>query len=203
MPSSESGSRVSRHPVTRLAARAPAQAIVSVLIIAATAGVLAARADRDPQPAPDVQAGDVAESALPTPVPLQSATPLATPLPTPAAAVNRATIVDTAVTFWENVMPFEVPEGLETLAASLRGGEPSGSSRSVAPTPTPTPSPEPLAEPAATPAPTPTPAPLVPLPTVEPLVTPSPEPLPLPSVGDPLPTLGDPLPTPTLDPLLP
>ena len=200
MPSSNSG--ISRHPATRFAARIPAHILVSLVIVALTAGgFVAARAQREPAAVDavnaDTGAGEVSESGLPTPIPLPSATPLPTPLP----EVGRATIVDTAVTFWGTWVPFDVPDSLVEVAIALGGsGGATSDGDDVAPAPVVTPEPTPQPPPAEPDPPAPaetTPAPLpIPLPTVEPIETRVPMPVPLPSVD-----LAPP--TATLPPLLP
>lgn len=181
--------------------------LVSLLIVGLTAGgFVAARAPRGEAPRP-VGAGEVAESAsaLPTPIPLPSATPLPTPLP----AVDRETIVDTAVTYFGALAPFDVPPGLEAAAIALGVYEPSASSvdepvadSAPAAPPSGDVAPPPDDGSAAGDAPAdPTPAPAAPLPAlpvlepVEPVETPIPTPVPLPGV--------DVLETPQVLPLLP
>ena len=198
-----SASRIPRHPVTRFAARIPGHVLVSAVIVALSAGGFVAARAQPAEEATVTGAGDVSESALPTPIPLTSGTPLPTPLP----EVDRAAIVDTAVTFWGTWMPFEVPDALAALADGSSGTARTSGRDDPPPAPALTPSPapppadagSPAAPPpsAATPAPQPVPLPtLAPLPTLEPL--PTVEPLPTP-----LPTLDPALPDATLPPLLP
>ena len=178
--------------------------LVSLLILGLTAGgFVAARAQTEEVP-PQLGAGEVSDSEapLPTPIPLPSGTPLPTPLP----SVDRATIVDTAVTYWGVFVPFDVPPGLEEVAVALGVSEPRASTDDVEAVGTPSPSAAPEAAPppadegsvADDGAAESTPAPLaVPLPTLEP-VEPVETPIPLPA---PLPTVDLSLETPTPLPL--
>ena len=179
------------HPAIQAAARLPAYIALSLVIVALTAGgLLAARGpanDRD-----GVVAGDVAETPLPTPVPLETGTPL----PTPLGTLDRASIVDTAVAFWVAWIPDEVAQEFRAaIAAASAVGSRSTVSTPAASTPSPhvgSATPQPSDQPAGDGLVS-VPAVTVPLPTAMETIAPS---IPLPSV--PLP-----VPTPTLPPLLP
>lgn len=186
----------SRHrvenPFVQAAARLPAYIILALLAVAVTAGgLLAARGEPAAPGVDSLVVGDVTETALPTPVPLESATPLPTPVP-----MGQAANADTAVAFWIAWVPEEISEQFSEASVAAYGPRPMRSATPAPPGPTPEPfAPAPAADSAAA---TPTPAPLatlLPIPVPTPLVTPAPLPVPLPS--EPLPI------APNLPPLLP
>ena len=175
---------VSRHnradyAALRPIARVPTYLIVSIVIVLTTAvGFVAARSSEAGELT--TGAGDVNETPLPTPVPLETGTPLPTPAP-----MAQGAIVDTAVTFWGPRLSEEVTDALNEIMAGRSGTAGSSSAgdaagpRTESATPTPslvpgTTPPAPLAAPTAVPIP-PLPAPipsvsLAPLPTLPPLL---------------------------------
>lgn len=180
------------NPVVQAAARLPAYIILALLAVAVTAGgLLAARGEPAAAGIDSLVVGDVTETALPTPVPLESATPLPTPVP-----MGQAANADTAVAFWIAWVPEGVSEEFSEAIVALYGSRSTQSASPASPGPTPEPA-APAPETDST-APTPSPTPLatllpIPVPTL--LATPAPLPVPLPS--EPLPI------APTLPPLLP
>ncbi len=202
-----SGTDRSGHPALQAAARLPAYIVLSLLIVAVTAGGLLAARGQRAETVP-VAAADADPSPLPTPVPVESATPLPTPIP-----LGQTVIVDTAVAFWVAFIPEELADeyrhailaagGIPALRPSrtAHGGDaqsgdaPSGDSAGGTST-------------GATAAPAATPVPVVPsLGGGVAATTPAPLPAPpLPSdpvLPVPLPSVPLPVPTPTLPPLLP
>jgi len=181
--------------MVQAAARLPAYIVLALLAVAVTAGgLLAARGEPAAAGLDDVVVGDVTETALPTPVPLESATPLPTPVP-----MGQAATADTAVAFWIAWVPEEVAEEFSEAMVAAYGPRATRPAPPAQPGPTPEPvAPAPESGSDSTTTTTPAPAPLatvVPIPMPPALVTPAPLPLPLPS--DPI-TI-----TPTLPPLLP
>ncbi len=157
----------------------PTYLVVSIVIVLLTAGgFVAARSGAADQLT--TGAGDVEETPLPTPVPLETGTPL----PTPVAAMPQGAIVDTAVTFWGPWLSEEVTDALNEIAAGRSGTAGSGSGGDAA------------APPTETPMSTPTLAPVTPPPAVP---LPAPTAVPLPPLPVPIPSV----PLPTLPPLLP
>ena len=178
-------------PLVQAAARLPAYIVLALLAVAVTAGGLLAARGESPPAEPEVVNGDVTETALPTPVPLESATPLPTPVP-----MGQAATADTAVAFWMEWVPEEVSEEFSQALVAAFGPRPSWLASPASPGPTPVPAP-PAPETdstAVTPSPTPL-ATLLPVPLPTTVLTPAPLPVPLPS--DPITII------PTLPPLLP
>lgn len=192
----------SPNPVVQAAARLPAYIVLALLAVAVTAGgLVAARGETPPAEPDDLVVGDVTETALPTPVPLESATPLPTPVP-----MGQAATADTAVAFWEAWVPDEVAEEFSEAMVAAYGPRATRPVLPAQPGPTPepvAPAPESDSDSAATTTPAPAPiATLVPIPVPTTLVTPAPlvttAPLPVPLPSAPLPVA-----TPALPPLLP